>query len=109
MSPFGRKVKALRLARNMTQEDLAKHIDMTRQMVSYLESRAANPTADILRKLARFFGVTVDELILEATEKQKKPGPSSHLEAKIKQLRKLPQSQQKTVIQMLDGLLAASR
>ena len=40
------------------------------------------------------------------TAEAKKSGPDSELEYRLKKLRQLPRSQQKTVIAMLDGLLS---
>ena len=104
---FGRKLRALRLARNLTQEELAVETGMTRQMFSYLESRALNPTADVIRCFADHFSISTDELMYEESDGRRHQGPKSKLEEQFEQLRRLPQSRQKTVIAMLDGLLAS--
>jgi DNA-binding XRE family transcriptional regulator len=65
---LGKKVKSLRLARMMSQQELAAAADTRQALVSSIESGDANPTLDSLIKLADAFGVEVGELF--GTEKK---------------------------------------
>ena len=49
---FGLRLKELRVARGMTQEDLADYTGFFRTYMSRLETGAANPTFDALLVLA---------------------------------------------------------
>ena len=60
---FGEKLKKLRASKNITQEDLAEKIYVTRTAVSKWESERGYPSIDSLKEIARFFSVTVDELL----------------------------------------------
>ena len=60
---FGEKLKKLRSERNLTQEDVAEKIFVTRAAISKWETDKGYPGIDILRLLAQYFVVTVDELI----------------------------------------------
>ncbi len=60
---FGEKLKKLRSERNLTQEDVAEKIFVTRAAISKWETDKGYPGIDSLRLLAQYFGVTVDELI----------------------------------------------
>lgn len=59
---IGEKIKALRKAKKLTQEQLAEYLHISSQAVSKWETGASTPDVDMLPKLAVFFGVTMDEL-----------------------------------------------
>lgn len=101
---FGRKLIILRKNKGLTQSELAKEVGLSRQMISYFESRAMNPTIDVLRKLADYFGVSADEFLYEST-KNKRPGPKSTLERKLDAIRSLPVEKQKAITTVLDMTL----
>ena len=76
---FGEKLKKLRTAKELTQDELAEALFVSRTAVSKWESGRGYPNIESLKALAKFFGVTVDELlsgnelltISEADQKQK--------------------------------------
>jgi transcriptional regulator with XRE-family HTH domain len=59
---LAKNVKSLRLARMMSQQDLAATADTRQALVSSIENGDANPTLDSLIKLADALGVEVGEL-----------------------------------------------
>jgi transcriptional regulator with XRE-family HTH domain len=66
---LAKKVKSLRLARMMSQQDLASAADTRQALISSIENGDANPTLDSLIKLAHALGVEVGELF--GTEKKR--------------------------------------
>jgi len=60
---FSDKLKELRKSKNITQEELANHIYVSRTAVSKWESNKGYPSIDTLRLLAEYFEVSIDELI----------------------------------------------
>ncbi|MBR3949261.1 MAG: helix-turn-helix transcriptional regulator [Oscillospiraceae bacterium] len=60
---FGEKLQQLRKSRNLTQEELARELYVSRTAVSKWESGRGYPSIDSLKELSRFFAVTVDELL----------------------------------------------
>lgn len=60
---FSEKLQELRRARNLTQEELAESIFVSRTAVSKWESGRGYPSIDSLKELSRFFSVSIDELI----------------------------------------------
>lgn len=48
--------------RDLTQEDLAKRVRVTRQTINSLEKDRYTPSLELAFRLARFFGVTVEEV-----------------------------------------------
>ena len=105
---FGRKLRELRLDKQLTQEELAKEIGISRQMISYFESRAMNPTVDVLRNLADFFGVSADEFLYESSKKHR-PGPKSTLERKLDAIKSLSSEEQKAITTVLDMTIKHAR
>ena len=60
---IGEKIKTLRKAKKLTQEQLAEYLNISAQAVSKWETGASAPDIDTLPKLAVFFGTTVDDLL----------------------------------------------
>jgi transcriptional regulator with XRE-family HTH domain len=60
---FAQRLRALRLARGMTQRDLARSAHITFSYVSRLEAGGASPGIDLLERLAQALGVHVVELL----------------------------------------------
>ena len=60
---LGRRIARLRLARTATQERLAKELNVSPQAVSKWENDINYPDISLLPDLARFLGVSVDELL----------------------------------------------
>ena len=60
---IGENIKKLRTAKNMTQEDLAKRLAITKATVSSYENFLRLPSFDGLVRIARVFHVTTDYLL----------------------------------------------
>ena len=102
---FGRKLASLRKGRHLTQTELSEQLGMTREMISYLESRAVNPTLDQIKRFADFFCVSTDELVYDSPDGTRRPGPRSTFERQVEQLQKLPVSKQKLISEMIAAVV----
>ena len=60
---IGKRIAHLRKEKGLTQEELAQHMGISPQAVSKWENDQTCPDISALPKLARLFGVTVDELL----------------------------------------------
>lgn len=60
---IGHKIKSLRLAHNMTQEDLAQKLFVTRNAISKWEQHRGTPSIDNIKALSSLFEVSMDELL----------------------------------------------
>ncbi len=63
MIEIGKKLKALRKQKNLTQEQLAKRLWVTKSIISAYESESRFPSLDMLIKLAQTFSVSTDYLL----------------------------------------------
>ena len=60
---FNQKLQELRKQKGLTQEELAARLYVSRTAISKWESGRGYPSIDSLRMIARFFSVTVDDLL----------------------------------------------
>ena len=60
---FNEKLQDLRKQKGLTQEELAEALFVSRTAVSKWESGRGYPNIDSLKSIAKFFGVTVDQLL----------------------------------------------
>jgi putative transcriptional regulator len=56
------RLKVFRAMHDLTQEDLAEKLGVTRQTINAIEKQRYNPSLELAFKLANFFGVTIEEL-----------------------------------------------
>lgn len=57
------KLQELRKEKGLTQEELAEALFVSRTAISKWESGRGYPSIDSLKSVAKFFGVTIDELL----------------------------------------------
>lgn len=76
---FSDKLKKLRLSKNLTQDQLAKLIYVSRSAVAKWEQNKGFPNIDALQRISKIFEVSIDDLlsdkelkILEVTNNKKK-------------------------------------
>ena len=60
---FNEKLQELRKHKGLTQEELAQKLFVSRTAISKWESGRGYPNIDSLKALAKFFSITVDELL----------------------------------------------
>ena len=90
---LGQKIHKLRLERNLSQEDLADKMGVSRQSVSKWETDTSIPDLDKLLKLSDLFGVSLDGLVKEKMgkergEKQEETGRKAQAATEKKKLSK---------------------
>lgn len=56
------KIKVYRAMHDLTQEALASELRVTRQTILAIEKGKYDPSLDLAFKIARFFGVSVEEI-----------------------------------------------
>lgn len=61
---FAQQIKKLRAEKNLTQEQMAERLGVTRQAVSHWENDRNLPDIEVLILMSKAFGISLDELIL---------------------------------------------
>lgn len=60
MTILGRRITELRESRKMTQEELAKKLNISRASLSHYEKNRREPDYETLQKIADYFQVSID-------------------------------------------------
>ena len=60
---IGDRLLKLRRERNLSQEDLANELDVSRQTISKWETNQSMPDFDKIVPICKYFGITTDELL----------------------------------------------
>lgn len=67
---IGRNIRRFRNEKNMTQQELAEKLNVTRQAVSGWENEKTQPDAETLGSIAEVLEVTLEDLIYGGTKKK---------------------------------------
>lgn len=62
------KLEEIRKENGITQEDLARAVEVSRQTIGSLENGRYNPSIILAFKIARFFNLTIEEIFIYGEE-----------------------------------------
>ncbi len=65
-------LEALRKERGIKQEELATALEVSRQTIGSLENGRYNPSILLAFKIAKFFGLSIEEIFIYEEEKNEK-------------------------------------
>ncbi len=115
---FNEKLKMLRKENNLTQEELAEKLNVSRQAITKWESGDGTPDIENLKQISILFNTTIDELVKEdkniTTEIKEKYTYMEELEidhtkhfdihiSKIYELNIMPNAEEKVKIELLSN------
>jgi putative transcriptional regulator len=58
------KLKVFRAMQDITQEDLARELNVTRQTIIAIEKNKYDPSINLAFKMAKFFNVTIEDIFV---------------------------------------------
>ena len=64
------RLEEIRKQRGITQEELAKALEVSRQTVSSLENGRYNPSIILAFKIARYFNMSIEEIFIYEEEEK---------------------------------------
>jgi putative transcriptional regulator len=64
-TPARMKLRLARTEKNLTQQELADRVDVTRQTIGLIEKGGYNPTLNLCTRIAKALGKTLDQLFWE--------------------------------------------
>jgi len=106
---FGERLARLRKARGYTQTELGEILGLSQRMMTYYEREGGRPPARLLGQIAETLGVAVEKL-LGLKPIADKPAPrNTRMWRKLREIEKLPASDRRAVIRLVDGLLARQK
>lgn len=63
------KLEEIRKENGITQEELARAVEVSRQTIGSLENGRYNPSIILAFKIARFFNLTIEEIFIYEKDK----------------------------------------
>jgi len=79
MSIISSNIKFLRKKRGLTQQQFADQIGIKRSLVGAYEEERAEPKYDLLKVIAAFFDISIDDFIKEEITEKWQPKPKGNL------------------------------
>lgn len=103
----GKHLLALRKAAGLTQVELVSYLHVPQGTITLWEWSDKPPRSEVLPRMAKALGVSIDDLILHGTRKvlAKKPGPVGEVQRVFEEVRQLPRRQQRKIIETVEALL----
>ncbi|MCC6373083.1 MAG: helix-turn-helix transcriptional regulator [Bacteroidia bacterium] len=103
---LGKRIIELRKAKNMSQSDLAKRVNLSYAQIGRYETKGVQPPAEILKKMADALDTTVDFIINGATdEKAKASLKDAELIRYFKDMELLPDSEKNTLVKLIGAYI----
>jgi transcriptional regulator with XRE-family HTH domain len=78
---IGRKIKQIRLQRDLTQEELASRTELTKGYISQLENDLSSPSISTLEDILNCLGVTLQDFFTESKEEKLVFGAADYFES----------------------------
>jgi transcriptional regulator with XRE-family HTH domain len=104
---LGARIAEARKERNLTQQQVADQLGITQQTLANYEVGNTRFPASVLPLLGEMLGLAPEELLgMEAAKPKLKRGPASRLDHQMEQIRQLPRTKQRFVMEMLDTVIA---
>jgi transcriptional regulator with XRE-family HTH domain len=98
---FSTRFLQLRKQHGLTQPQMADKVGIHLTQVRRYESGEAQPSLDILKRIAVTFNVSADWLIFEEGERE----PQDELKLKFEAVKQMNEEEQKSVVSILDAMI----
>ena len=106
MENLGSRIQKLRKLADLTQLGLAKEIGISHTQMARYETKNMQPPANILKKLADTFDVSIDYLVSgNKSDRAEQTLKDAELIKYFKQLDKLPNDEKNTVLKVVGALI----
>jgi len=102
---LGRRIAQARKAAGITQVELARTLGVAQQTLAHYEGGVSRIAVALLPRVAEALGTTVEALLAEEPKPSKR-GPAPKIQQQLERISQLPKTQQRLVMQMLEGVLA---
>ncbi len=91
---ISRYLQLLRKKHNYTQDELAKRLDVSRQAVSKWETRASIPDLEVLLKISKLYGITINDIL--------EPNIPTKKITDFEQLSEVPENELREILEQYD-------
>lgn len=87
-------LQLLRKKHNYTQDELAKRLDISRQAISKWETGAAIPDLEVLLKISKLYGITINDIL--------EPNIPTKKITDFEQLSEVPENELREILEQYD-------
>lgn len=106
----GQNIKRIREEKGMTQQQVAELINMHRSNYSKIESGQREISVDALNKVARYFGMTIDQIVnFDGAVPQEITVEDKTLMEQVKMIQELEPDEKSMVFKMVDTFLTKKK
>ncbi len=103
---LGKRIQELRKKANLSQGELAAKIDISYPQMSRYEIKGVQPPADVLKRLAGVFGVSIDYLVNGSLEhKAESSLDDNELLQQFKEVEQMTDDDRSTVKKLIDAFV----
>ncbi len=106
----GQNIKKIREEKGMTQQQIAELIHMHRSNYSKIESGQREISVDALNKIAKYFGMTIDQIVnFDGAVPQEITVEDKTLMEQVKLIQELEPEEKNMVFKMVDTFLTKKK
>lgn len=103
---LGQRIQELRKKANLSQNDLASKIEVSYPQMSRYEIKGVQPPADVLKRLADVFGVSIDYLVNGSLEQKAESAiDDNELLQQFKEVEQMDDDDRSTVKKLIDAFI----
>lgn len=106
MLTLGNRIQEKRKDAGLTQQELAKKIEISHPQLVRYETKNVQPPADVLKRMGDVFGVSIDFLVNgDTNEKAKQSLKDATLIKQFQKIEELPEDEKVTIIKVISAFV----
>ena len=110
MISIGKQIQDLRKQNKLSQAQLANKIEVSLTQLQRYENKGVQPPADVLKKLADTFNISIDYLVYgDSQEKAQQSIKDNELLAQFKAVEQLDNKDKSTIKDIIDAFVKRSK
>lgn len=105
---FGKKIKKYRESKGWSQEQLAKELNTSKQVISRYENEQRSPKIDVAIEYAKILNIPIPNLIddtVDIFDTQKKAAPSQKRDKVAEKIKSLSEDEQSKALDFINYLI----
>ncbi len=104
----GARLRELRVAAGLTQEELGRLVGMPQGNIAFWELSDKPPRSEVLAKMAAALGVRIEDLLVGPTPPIRRGGPVGKAREAFERVSRLPRRQQEKILEVVEALIDKS-
>ena len=104
---FGKRLKEIRKAKGLTQDQLAELLNTSQRMIAHYERQNNRPRIDKIKAIAEALNVPIEELVgseVKTIKKASEEEISYSIMKRVKIIEKLPLRDQRAIFRLINSL-----